>query len=319
MDKRTKIWLLTATVLVLLGCVIFGGVMMATNWDFSKLSTQKYETNTYPISEEYRNITITTDTADISFVPAQTGSVVCYEEENGKHSVRVEGDTLIIELVKTKKWYDYIGFHFETPKVTLYIPQGEYGALTAKLSTGDLEIPKEYRFDRMDVAGSTGHVTSFASVSGKVKLKTGTGDLYLEGLSAAELDLSVKTGRITAKDVTCTGDVQMRVSTGKTELTNLTCRNLDSEGGTGKLSMENVIAEGKLSIERSTGDVTLTKCDAGEIEIETDTGDVTGSLLTDKIFFAETDTGRIHVPKSLTGGKCEISTDTGNIQLEILP
>ena len=81
--------------------------------------------------------------------------------------------------------------------------------------------------------------------------------------------------------------------------------------------MNSVIASEKFSIERRTGDVKLDGCDAAEIKILTDTGDVNGSFGSEKIFFVETDTGDVNVPKSLTGGKCEITTDTGDIYITI--
>jgi hypothetical protein len=59
----------------------------------------------------------------------------------------------------------------------------------------------------------------------------------------------------------------------------------------------------------------LDLCD--EIYLKTDTGDVSGFLLSDKIFIAESDTGRISVPKTFTGGKCEVKTDTGNIKITV--
>ena len=73
-----------------------------------------------------------------------------------------------------------------------------------------------------------------------------------------------------------------------------------------------------MKIVRSTGDVRLDKCDAGEIEIETRTGDISGSLRSEKIFIARSDTGRIEVPETLTGGKCKIISDTGNIDITIV-
>ena len=57
--------------------------------------------------------------------------------------------------------------------------------------------------------------------------------------------------------------------------------------------------------------------DAEAIFVQTDTGDVTGSLLTEKVFSTRTGTGRVSVPQSVTGGRCEISTDTGDIRIEI--
>ncbi|MBO5374250.1 MAG: DUF4097 family beta strand repeat protein, partial [Clostridia bacterium] len=113
------------------------------------------------------------------------------------------------------------------------------------------------------------------------------------------------------------GDVTISVSTGKTYLTNVACQSIISSGSTGDISLKNALAVGKFSIERSTGDVTLESSDAGEIFIETDTGDVEGTLLSDKVFIINTDTGKKDVPNTITGGRCEITTDTGDIKIKI--
>ena len=81
--------------------------------------------------------------------------------------------------------------------------------------------------------------------------------------------------------------------------------------------MDNVIAAKKFYIERSTGDVRFENSDATEIFVETGTGYVTGTLLTDKVFIIQTDTGNVDVPKSVDGSRCEIITDTGDIKITI--
>ena len=53
MSRKTKIWLITAAALVLAGCLLFAGTMAAQNWDFSKLSTVTFKTNTYEIDESF--------------------------------------------------------------------------------------------------------------------------------------------------------------------------------------------------------------------------------------------------------------------------
>lgn len=319
MRKKTKIWLVIATALIVVGCVIFGGVMTMLQWDFTKLSTVKYETNDYEIDENYKNISIVTDTADIVFMPSQNSksSIVCHEQKNVKHSVTVKDDTLVIAVVDTRKWYEYIGINIGTPKITVYLPNAEYEKLFIKESTGNVEIPNNFRFESMDISTSTGDVKNDASASESIKIKTGTGNIRVENISAEALDLSVSTGGITVSDVTCQGDVKIHVSTGKTKLTDIACKNLTSSGNTGDISLKNVIAREKFSLERSTGDVKFDGCDAAEISVKTDTGDVTGTLLSEKVFLAETDTGRVEVPKTATGGRCEITTDTGDIRIKI--
>ncbi len=319
MSKITKIWLIIAVSFVLIGCIVFGGVMTMLKWDFTKLSTDKYETNDYEIAENFNNISIITDTADILFMPSenQKTSVVCHEQKNAKHSVTTKDGTLVIEAVDTRKWYEHIGINFSTPKITVSIPQDEYGALFVKSSTGNVEIPKDFKFENIDISESTGNVTNYASASENIIIKTSTGNIRVENVSAGTLDLSVSTGGVAVSNVTCEGDIKIKVSTGKTNLTNIDCKNVVSNGDTGAISLKNVIAAEKFSIERSTGDVKFDGCDATEIFVETDTGDVRGSLLTDKIFIVQTDTGNVDMPKTATGGKCEIATSTGDINIRI--
>ena len=280
MKNRTKIWLIAAYCLILVGLILFAGAMTQNDWDFRKLSTEKYETNTYAITEEFNNISLNTDTADIIFRISKNGKckVECYEEEKAKHTVTVKDDTLIIQLNNKKSWYDYVGINFTSPKIMVYLPESDYNNLSIKEDTGDIRI---------------------------------------ENISTKALELSTSTGDITLSNISCKEDIDINVSTGKTSLTDIKCKNMRTSESTGDITLKNVIATEKFSIETDTGDVRFESSDAAEIFIETDTGDIIGSLLTDKIFITHTDTGRVDVPKTVTGGRCEITTDTGDIILKI--
>ncbi len=319
MRKATKIWLIVAASLLLVGLMIFGSVMTMLAWDFSKLSTVKYEENTYPIGEKFTNIFIVSDTADIVFVPTEDarGKVVCLDQSKVKHSVTVTDDTLIIKLNDTRRWYEHIGIGFRTPKITVYTPRAEYGALQIKSHTGNVTIPADFSFDSMDITQSTGHVTNNASVLNAMKIKTSTGNISVKKVSAGTMNLSVTTGRVIASNVSCTGNVEVRVSTGDARLTNISCNGFSSSGNTGELSLKNVIAQEAFAIVRSTGDVEFDDCDADTLWIKTDTGDVEGTLRSAKIFMTKTDTGEVDVPKTTTGGVCQITTDTGDIEIRI--
>ena len=262
-------------------------------------SSSEYETNIHEINEEVNSISIKTATTNIEFVPSDDGicKVVCYEKAKERHSIEVQNGTLTINLLNDKEWYDYIGFNIDSPKITIYLPTAEYSSLVIEGSTGDIEISKDFVFKNIDVSLSTGDVKCYASAEETIKIVTNTGNIYMESISATSLDLMVSTGRVTVSDIAC--------------------KNLISTGSTGDISLKNVISTEKISIERETGDVTLEASDAVEIFITTNTGDVKGSLLTDKVFITKTDTGRIDVPNSITGGRCEITTDTGDIKISI--
>ncbi len=319
MSNSDKIWLIVAGALVLTGCIVFICAMSSIGWNFGRLSTVKLETKEYKISENFEDILIDTKTADIVFVKSENSECIvkCYEQENMAHSVSVSGGALSVKINDTRKWYEYIGVMVSLPKITVYLPEEQYKNLSVKTSTGMVEIPKDFGFETIEVSGSTGSVKNYASVKQGLKIKLSTGEIFVEDANVGSLDLSVTTGDIKLFDVDCKEKVSIDVSTGETEIVNLHCGSFDSDGSTGDIEMRRLIVDGKLSVKRSTGDVELEGCDAGEILIVTSTGDVEGSLLSEKVFFVDTDTGRKRVPSTSSGGRCEIRTDTGDITISI--
>lgn len=323
MKKATIICLILAVLLVAAGLGLFTVAMTALNWDFSNLSTVRYETNIHEVSEAFTNIAIDTETAGIVFVPSPDGKcrVECYEQENMSHSVTVQDGILTVCLMDgstPEGFIPHIGINFDIPKVTVYLPATQYAALSLHATTGDVTVPEDFSFDSADISMTTGQINFSASAAGLVMLNTTTGNIRTAATAVGTLEISVTTGEITVSDVTCQGTVTTDVSTGDANITNLRCENLLSQGSTGDITMKNVIASDSFSIQRTTGDITFDRCDASEILVKTSTGDVTGSLLTEKNFIAQTNTGDVTVPRISSGGVCQIDTTTGDIYITLV-
>lgn len=233
MKNTAKVWLTIAVVLFLAGCVLV------------RLASAKYQTNTYEIGNAFRDISIKTDTTDIKFASSDDGTckVECHEQASSKHSVSVENDTLVVR--SHKSWFDYLGFHFGSSKITVYLPKAEYNALSIREITGDVTIPKEHSFDHVDISLTTGDVDFSASVSNAVKIKAVTGDIRVKNTSAGSLDLSVTTGNVTASGVSCREDITVNVVTGGADLTDSSCRKVVSNVVTGNVSLHNVIEKAR--------------------------------------------------------------------------
>lgn len=320
MRAKTKVWIMFGVFFALLGLVLFSAGMSLNAWNFTELTTEKYETNTYEIKEDFKAVSINADTADVSLVLTEEEicKVVCHEPVKEKHAVAVQNETLSVTATDARKWFDKITFvSFDSPYLEIYLPKTVYEKLVIELSTGDIQLPRGFSFQNIEIGTSTGDIECAASAEKAVQLCASTGDINLDGTKADSIELSVSTGRINVKNVVCDGKMQVGVSTGKTELTSVCCKEFTSVGTTGYISFVHTIVDDKLSVERSTGDVLFDRSDAGEIFVETSTGYVKGTLLSEKVFFAESDTGDIDVPKTMAGGKCEIKTDTGNIEIEI--
>ena len=318
MNKHIKTWLIIAVSLILAGCVVFVCVMSSLNWDFTKISTFKFTTNTHTVSETYANIDITTAEANVELIPSQDNEtrVVCFEKTTIKHSVCVENNTIVISVVDNRQWYDYIGFSFTSPKVTVYLPQGSYEGITVKSGTGNVNISEAYSFNSMDISVGTGAVTSLAKTE-SIKVKSGTGNVRVKNSEGA-VEVSTATGNIELCNVNSAADIKLNVATGNVSVRDVVCNNFTTDSSTGSINLSNVIATGKMSITASTGNVKFDKCDASQIYVKTSTGNVGGTLLTHKNFKASSDTGAVAVPPSiLTAGLCEITVSTGNIKISI--
>lgn len=315
-----KKWLRISILFIFIGLISFTVIMTIFKWDFNKFNTKYIELNTYEINEDFNNISIDCHEADINLILTEYSNtkVVCLEEKNSKHNVTISENTLKIDVNNNNKWYDNINIFSLKTKIDVYLSKRTFEELVIKGHTGNIIINKDFSFKSIDIMTSTGDVENYASTSELIKLKTSTGKIKVENIQTTSLDIDVSTGNVNLNNINCQNDIVINVSTGKVNLTNIACNNLSSTGNTGDVSFKNVFIVGKLDIKRTTGDIKFDKCDASEIEIVTDTGDINATLLSDKIFSVETNTGNKNIPQTNTGGLCKIKTTTGDISIQIV-
>ncbi|MBQ9227259.1 MAG: DUF4097 family beta strand repeat protein [Eubacterium sp.] len=317
--SKTKKWAIAGFALVGAGLLICLITLAVFGFYPSQLRTGTMVSNTYEVSEAFDSLRIDADTEEIRFVPSADGacSVVCYEEENAPHQVRVENATLMIGGEKKPKVNFFLFTVTEHLTITVYLPQNSYRTLTVAADTGDTVIPQDFSFDSISVSLSTGDVTCSASADGTVAIETDTGAINLSDCTAAAMALTSDTGKISLSDVTLTENLQLTSNTGAVTLNRVLCQQLNGTSDTADLLLTDVLAEGEFRLVSDTGDITFNSCDAAAIYAKTDTGDIAGTLRGEKVFLTETDTGRINVPKTVTGGRCELITDTGDITIEL--
>ena len=320
MKKAAIIWLVVGFLLVFTGVVVFITSLALANGNFRAIFNSDYRTNTLDIKKSFSNIKVNADTEDIVFSLAKDGKckVTFFEEKSQKHTAKVIDNTLTIDSENKKEWYDYISlFSFDSKKITVYLPESSYNSVLIMGSTGDINLQKDFTFGSIDIEESTGEVNCYSSATGALNIKTGTGGIKVKDVSAKDVNLAVSTGRVEAKGITCGGKINVIVSTGDADIKDVSCSSFNSGGSTGDITLKNVICSEKMAVSRSTGDIALKNSDAGEISLKTSTGDVTGTLLSEKVFIIKTSTGDVDVPETVTGGKCKITTSTGDITIKV--
>ncbi len=299
------------------------------NFDFSRIKPTKFETNTFEVTEKFEAVDVTEKTGKINFLPSADVAVkvVCFESEKIKHTVAVEDGVLKIDVVDGRDWFDYFTIFFgaKAPEITVYLPSETYYALSVKGGTGNVTVSSELKISDAQISLSTGNVDYRASsyggntstYGGNIKIKTSTGGVRIADLKAKSIDVTVSTGSVTVSSAKC-DNLTVNYGTGKTEISSVACSSLYVKGSTGKLALKDTVATLSFDISATTGSVTFDKCDAHEITVSVSTGNVSGTLLTPKVFTAKSNTGKVNVPSTATGGSCSITTVTGDIDIKIV-
>ena len=73
MKKTTKIILLAATAVTVLGILLAGGILFFVQADLTKLSSDTYVEKVYEIDQNFEHISINLRDADITFALSQDG------------------------------------------------------------------------------------------------------------------------------------------------------------------------------------------------------------------------------------------------------
>ena len=315
MNKFTKFIVIIAIVFIITGCSLFMITLVSNNLDLSKINNHKYRLETYEINDSFENIYIDTLNIDIKFIFSEEEKVVINEQERLDHFVYVEENALKIEVNDQRKFYDFINIFSPNREILIYLNKTNFQNLNIKDSTGDIIISKDFSFKDVNIYSSTGDVSFFGKTSENLKIRLSTGDINVENVNANIIDLTVSTGDINLNEINSNANVLINSSTGDIFLKNVKCNNIDSYGSTGDIFLINVIANNKFNLQLSTGTISFNDCDASEIYMSTSTGDIIGTLLSEKIFDVEVDTGDFDVPKTYNGGICKIVTNTGDVKI----
>lgn len=300
MSKAAKGWIIAASVLVVLGIMLFVGAFAVGGFNIENLGNTRYETVTEEVSEEFDKIDIKVNAAAIEFLPSEDKQ--CKVDYSGQEdlqiSVEVKDKTLVVQYEETREWYEHIGLFFKEPKITVYLSKVEYDSLSVQSNTGDVKLPKGMTFGSIKIDSETTDVDCSASVKENIDIHVSTGDILLNDMKAGSVNIETTTGDVTMTGIDVGGDIEISTTTGD-------------------VLLGNTVAEKNMMVKCTTGDVGFEKSDAKEITVKTTTGDITGTLLSDKEFITNTSTGDVNVPKNTEGGRCELSTTTGDIGITI--
>ncbi len=281
--NTTGKWLIVGGVLFLVGALVTFIGLAVIKFDWVRLDTTDYESKDYDVTGDFRKITVEGTTDDVAVHPSKgnTCKVVCMEDRYTTHEVSAENGTLRIkQIVNGHPFFQiHLGVALKGPGIDIYVPESEYEKLEVTCTTGDVQLT--------------------------------------EGISFDNLAVNVVTGDVRMKDFVCKGKAEINVRTGDLSVKDSSFGALSFRATTGDLEADESVVEGDLHVNVTTGDVDLDEFDAANLYIKTTTGDVKAELLSGKEFVTQTGVGDVEVPEGSSGGKCEVTTTTGDINIKV--
>lgn len=304
--------------------MISGGLVLSTagyamlGGDLTKLNSMPLVQNTYTVEEDFENIHIDSSGADVQFAPSKNGKcyVDCTESDNVRHTVEVKNNTLNIKLIDNRKWYEHIGIFWSSMKVTVYLTKEKYDSLYIRTASGDIDIPSQYCFNDAELYSASGDAVFFAKVKNELKAKASSGSIFLRGIKPKYVTAESSSGDVSLSSVEAKGTITANTKSGDLSLRGINCKKLIANTSSGDTDLTSTEA-GSIECKSVSGDIELRHCDAKVLKFNTSSGDVKGTLSSDKIFTTDTSSGSVKVPKTTTGGICEITTVSGDIRITI--
>ena len=287
---------------------------------------------------------------DVTIVPTTENTYRLEAGSEGYHDVTLENGTL--RIVRNKQRMERRLFFSGSGELTLYLPKGQYQALDVTTASGDIEVRQD--FATVHITGASGDVMLAGTYPGKVTVQTASGDVALEGIFGGALEVQTASGsqnlkgrfasgklRSASGDMelsgtsfgenlaveTASGDVtlsnvlaqalRLRSASGDVRMERICAETLDAESRSGDLDLERVLSKSDFLCKTTSGDVSLKGCDGPRMGFTTVSGDISGSLLHGKQFSCRTVSGEMNLPGGAPQGTCNISTVSGDADLEI--
>ncbi len=283
MKKSTKISLIVAVVLILVGAIFSVTAMAMVSFDWTAFNTEHFRETGFTITEDFENIEIKAVDLDVWLTESPNDD--CYITTiDSKHivtEVEVVDNTLKINRVDRRSWHEYVTFGFYEEEINLLIclPKAKYTTLNLMTSGGNVDIPKAFEFENATINTVSGNVDVNELKAERLNIVTVSGNIDLDNGIATKLKIGATSGNI---------------------------------------ELENTVATETIKIDTTSGDVSFECIDAADYEMHTASGNIEGSIVTPKQFYTSTSSGFIAVPESEDPtGDFVISTTSGDCKITL--
>lgn len=320
MKKSVKIILTVAACLLGAGIIIFGLSAAFIGFDFDSVYGLTAEKNSHSIENSFENVDADAVEADICVERSsdEKCTVICNESDAVYHEVYVENNTLHVKRVDCRRWYERIfsAYMDRNARIEIYLPEGVYQNVDLLSVSGDVTVTSEISAVNLSLESTSGNVSSYAFAEGRLTLNSISGNINVGEACADTVAVKCTSGDIAILQSNIAGLAEIESVSGDVDITDLKAKSVNVLTVSGDIELERVFAIDTIAIENTSGSIELDGCDAFSLSLESTSGDIKGTLLSGKIYVADTVSGNVSVPISTKeAGECNIKTVSGNVNI----
>lgn len=307
MHKGTKIAIIIAAVLLVVGCVM-AGIGYTVSGGNITVTYEEKEKHEKRFSDEVSKIEVElrAERVELYVISGDEYLVEYYDNVRKYFDVELDGDTLRVARNNVRvKWYENIHIGFEEPivDVRIGVPAEFYGEV--ELSTGSGGI---------SVEGLT--------LEKPLKVTAGSGGIGVNNVYCLELTASTGSGGISIDGVTVIKDAGISAGSGGIRAEELRCgEKFEAEAGSGAIKLENCQAD-TVRLKTASGSINFEDFSYdSSAYIRAGSGGVRGELTgreEDYSIRSDTGSGSCNLPKHTDNGDkiLDVSTGSGSIKIE---
>lgn len=258
MKKAKKNSIILAFVLILAGVLVSAAAYAAIDGDFTRLSTAVTEESTYSVAS-FDSIFINTQLTDVEIAASEDGTcrVVLSEYKNMNTTVEIQNNTLCIRQTDNRKWHEKVGILIFEPKITVYLPEGDYQNLSIGMANGDVKVSDHFSFTDAMINTIRGDIYFGAAVKNRFSSETVFGELTLVGVNAEEIICETEQYDIYLRD--CDANVlKLTTVNGNVEGALLSEKTFTAHSQNGEVDVPDSTGGGTCEISTVNGDVKIT-------------------------------------------------------------
>ncbi len=312
-------------ILIISLCMFFSGIFVCMSalsmkgMNFENMFKDNSTVRVATYDEAFLSVDAQDKSGNLEIFPSSDDElkIECTELENTHYDIKYEGDTLVIRRVDNRDWHQYF-MNFSREGVKIYLPQRAYEDIKLDVSSGSIIVNDGLACRNLAAESTSGSVRAYGvTAQEKVSLKATSGRVVSDSVKAENLDVSCTSGRVTLGNVELTGNLDVENSSGSIEVIDVNCNSLSVNNTSGGITCSGVIAQDNITAKTSSGSIELLKSDADNLDIKATSGSIRGTLLSDKVFIAESTSGRVRVPQTTQGGICKVKTTSGSIDITV--